>query len=67
MYASQSGFGALHVADGVHVTLPPGTAVSQHLDLLQHCCTFADFMTLWNACGGFLRECLACKKQILSV
>jgi len=26
------------------------------LDLLQHCCTIADFMTLCepNACGGFL-------------
>ncbi len=33
---------------------------SQHLDLLQHCCTIADFMTLCepNACGGFLREFL---------
>ena len=42
---------------------------SQHLDLLQHCCTIADFMTLCepNACGGFLRECFACRKQILSV
>ncbi len=42
---------------------------SQHLDLLQHCCTIADFMTLCepNAFGGFLRECFACRKQILSV
>ena len=42
---------------------------SQHLDLLQHCCTIADFMTLCepNACGGFLRELFACRKQILSV
>ena len=42
---------------------------SQHLDLLQHCCTIADFMTLCepNACRGFLRECFACRKQILSV
>ena len=42
---------------------------SQHLDLLQHCCTIADFMTLCepNACGGFLRECFACRKQTLSV
>ncbi len=42
---------------------------SQHLDLLQHCCTIADFMILCepNACGGFLRECFACRKQILSV
>jgi len=33
---------------------------SQHLDLLQHCCTIADFMTLCepNACGNFLREFL---------
>jgi len=39
------------------------------LDLLQHCHTIADFMTLCepNACGGFLRECFACRKQILSV
>ncbi len=41
---------------------------SQHLDLLQHCCTIADF-TFWcepkrNACGDFLRECFACRKQI---
>ena len=29
----------------------------------------AEFMTLCepNACGGFLRECFACRKQILSV
>ena len=42
---------------------------SQHLDLLQHCCTIADFMALCepNTCGGFLRECFACRKQILSV
>jgi len=42
---------------------------SQHLDLLQHCCTIADFIILCepNACGGFLRECFACRKQILSV
>ena len=42
---------------------------SQHLDLLQHCCTIADFMTLCepNACGGFLRECFVCRKQILFV
>ena len=42
---------------------------SQHLDLLQHCCTIADFMTLCepNACGGFLRECFICRKQTLSV
>ncbi len=45
-------------------------AVVWHLDLLQHSCTIADFMTLCepNACGGgFLRECFACRKQILSV
>ena len=32
---------------------------SQHWDLLQHCCTIADFMTVCelNTCGGFLREC----------
>ncbi len=37
---------------------------SQHLDLLQHCFTIADFMSLCkpNACGGFLRECFACRK-----
>jgi len=42
---------------------------SQHLDLLQHCCTIADFMIFCepNACGGFLRECFACRKQMLSV
>ena len=44
---------------------------SQHsnLDLLQHCCTIADFMTLCepNTCGGFPRECFAFRKQILSV
>jgi len=42
---------------------------SQHLDLLQHCCTIADFMTLCepNACGGFLRGCFARRKQILSL
>ena len=42
---------------------------SQHLNLLQHCCTIADFMTLCepNAYGGFLRGCFACRKQILSV
>ena len=42
---------------------------SQHSELLQHCCTIADFVTLCepNACGGFLRECFACRKQILSV
>ena len=42
---------------------------SQHLDLLQHCCTFADFMFLCepNTCGGLLRECFACRKQILFV
>ena len=28
MYASQPGFGALHVAGGVHVTLLPGIAVA---------------------------------------
>ncbi len=34
---------------------------SQHLDLLQHCCTIADFTTLCepNSFGGFLRECFA--------
>jgi len=32
-------------------------------------CTIADFMILCepNACGGFLRECFAYRKQILSV
>ena len=42
---------------------------SQHLDLLQHCCTVADCMTLCelNTCGGFLKERFACRKQILSV
>jgi len=42
---------------------------SQHLDLLQHCCTIADFMILCepNACGGSLSECFAYRKQILSV
>jgi len=46
---------------------------SQHLDLLQHCCTIADFITLCepNTSRDFLRECFACmhicRKQILSV
>jgi len=42
---------------------------SQHLDLLQHCCAIADFMSLCepNACGDFLRKCFACRKQILTV
>ena len=46
---------------------------SQHLDLLQHCCAIADFVSLYNhicepnACGGFLRECFACGKQFLTV
>ena len=42
---------------------------SQHLNLLQHCCTIAAFLTSCepNGCGGFLRECFACRKQILSV
>ena len=42
---------------------------SQHLNLLQHCCTIADFMAFCepNTCGGFFRECFACSKQILSV
>ena len=35
---------------------------SQHLNLLQHC-----FLCEPNACGGFLRECFACRKQFLSV
>ena len=41
----------------------------QHAGLLQHCCTIADFMLLCepNACGGFLRELFAYRKQILSV
>ena len=40
---------------------------SQHLDLLQHCCTIADFMTLRepNACDGFLRECFVGSKPCL--
>ncbi len=40
---------------------------SQHLDLLQHCCGIADFMSLCepNACGGgFIRECFGCRKQV---
>ena len=42
---------------------------SQHLDLLQHCCTIADFMALCepNACGGFPLKCFACGQQVLSV
>ena len=42
---------------------------SQHLDLLQHCFATADGVTLCkpDTCGGFLMECFACKKQILSV
>ena len=34
---------------------------SQHLNLLQQCCTIADLpLCEPNACGGFLRECFAC-------
>ena len=42
---------------------------SQHVDLLQHYCAIAGFMTSCepNACGAFLRERFACRKQILSV
>ena len=42
---------------------------SQHMDLLQHCCTIAEFLSLCepNACGDFLRECFACRKQRLTV
>ena len=42
---------------------------SQHVDLLQHCGTIADFTCepKRNACGGFLRECFACRKQFLTV
>ena len=42
---------------------------SQHVDLLLHCCTIADFMILCepNACGGLLKECFACRKQFCSV
>jgi len=37
MYASQPGFGALHVAGGVHVTLLPSIAVASPDDnMLQH-------------------------------
>ena len=40
-----------------------------HVDLYRHCCTVADFMSLCkpNACGGFLRDCFASRKEILSV
>ena len=42
---------------------------SQLLDLLQHCCTIADFMSLCepSACNDFLRESFAFLKQILTV
>ena len=42
---------------------------AKHVDLFQHCCTVADFMPLCesNACGGFLRDYFASRKEILSV
>ena len=41
----------------------------KHVNLLQYCCTVADFLSLCesNACGGFLRDCFACRKEVLSV
>ena len=38
---------------------------SQRLDILQHYCTTAHFVSLCepNSCGGFFRECFACRKQ----
>ena len=58
------------VEDAQHVVFDcPGYSHirSQHLDLLQHCCTIADFMALCepNTCGGFLRECFSCSKSCL--
>ena len=43
-----------------------GVHLVQHLNLLQHCCTIADFISLCepNACGGFLRACFACRERI---
>ena len=42
---------------------------AKHVDPFRHCCTIADFMSLCeaNACGGFLRDCFASRKEILSV
>ena len=41
------------------------TAKHVPLNLFLHCCTVADFMPLCepNACGGFLRDCLASRKE----
>ena len=42
---------------------------AKHVDLFQHCCTVADFMSLGkpNARGAFLRDSFASWKDILSV
>ena len=68
MLALQQGFKArtAHMAcpgsHGVRKTRRDNMSTSDMstLDLLQHCRTIADFMTLCepNACGGFLREFL---------
>ena len=64
----------------LHVTLAPNPDNSRHcpaynhirvmhMSLFQYCCTVADFLSLYepNACGGYLRDCFACRKEILSV
>ena len=40
-----------------------------HMNLFQYFCTVADFLSSCepNACGGHLRDCFACRKEILSV
>ncbi len=42
---------------------------AKHVNLFQHSYTVASFMFMCepNACGGFLRECFACRKNILTV
>ena len=42
---------------------------AKHVGLFQHCSTVADCMSFCepDACGGYLRECFACRKEILSV
>ena len=41
----------------------------KHVKLLHYCCTVADFLSLCeiDACGGFLRDSFAYRKEILSV
>ena len=41
----------------------------KYVNPLQYCCTVAEFLSLCepNACGGFLADCFAYRKEILSV